>query len=206
MEQLLRTRPHPLDFSTECDGCSFVQDVAGWTTIRDRNLALVVQKRWQGWLAVEADRMLDLAPFERNGVGSVAQACAELGPLPSLLAEDIAQLAGQFADLMSVESIRIRLELVTGNSCRKIHADYTDLRLITTYAGPATQVLPLGEEPEPDRLWSMQPGWVGLFKGRLFGEEHPVCLHRSPPAGDLGEKRLVLVVDTSSFGSQAGCS
>jgi hypothetical protein len=39
-------------------------------------------------------------------------------------------------------------------------------------------------------------GWVGLFKGRTYAPDHPPCFHRSPPVGDTGEKRLMLVIDT----------
>lgn len=39
-------------------------------------------------------------------------------------------------------------------------------------------------------------GWIGLSKGRTYHPDHPACYHRSLPAGDMGEKRLVLVIDT----------
>ncbi|OBX17872.1 hypothetical protein A9995_14525 [Erythrobacter sp. QSSC1-22B] len=103
---------------------------------------------------------------------------------------------------MHAGAVRIRLELVVTNSCRKIHSDYTDLRLITTYAGPGTQVLPMGAEKLESNLWSVPAGWVGLFKGRLFGEGHSACLHRSPPAADLRVRRLVLVIDTPSLANE----
>ena len=35
-----------------------------------------------------------------------------------------------------------------------------------------------------------------LLKGCTYHSDHPACYHRSPPAGDMGEKRLVLVIDT----------
>lgn len=135
-------------------------------------------------------------PFARLGSGTPSKAVAALGFLPPVLAADILDLATQFDDLMRRGGVRIRLEIVTTNSCRKIHSDYTDLRLITTYSGPGTQVLPMDAEKDEANLWSIPTGWVGLFKGRLFGEGHAPCFHRSPPAGDLGVRRLVLVIDT----------
>ena len=170
-----------------------------WNTVNDPQVSLVLERRDDRNLLPAAIELLQDAPFDLFADGRPGQAIRGLGPLPSLLAEDISDLARRFAALRRVDHVRIRLEAITTNACRKIHADVTDLRLITTYAGPATQVLRQGAEPIEANLWSMQPGWVGLFKGRIFGEGHAVCLHRSPPAGDLGEKRLLLVIDTPQF-------
>lgn len=170
-----------------------------WGTVGDPDVSLVLERRDHRAFAAAAAELLHDAPFGRIASGRPGQACGGLHPLPSLLADDISDLAHRFAALMRVDNVRARLEAITTNSCRKIHADVTDLRLITTYAGPATQVLRRGAQPAEANLWSMRPGWVGLFKGRRFGPSHEVCFHRSPPAGDLGEKRLVLVIDTPQF-------
>lgn len=86
------------------------------------------------------------------------------------------------------------MEGVRGNACRKVHADYTDLRLICTLAGPGTDYT-LGDEPDA-ALLPIPTGITALFKGHEFGTGHSVCLHRSPPVGDSGERRLVRVIDT----------
>ncbi|WP_275897594.1 DUF1826 domain-containing protein [Sphingorhabdus sp. Alg239-R122] len=105
---------------------------------------------------------------------------------------DISNLGSRFMKLMHVDKLRVRIEGVTGNACKKLHADYTDLRLITTYAGAGTDYAPQNDR----RLERMPTGAVGLFKGKLFGNGHTPCLHRSPPIEGTNEARLVLVIDT----------
>lgn len=183
------------------DGVALGYSEMDWDAVHSSNVSLLVQQRQRDDLTSEALTLLNNAPFEARGVGNVEQACAALGPLPAAIGQDIRLLAQCFARLMEVQHVRIRLDAVTTNSCRKIHADVTDLRLITTYSGPGTQVLRHGREVDEANLWSMQPGWVGLFKGKRFGKDHGVCLHRSPPAQDIGAKRLVLVIDGPQFAS-----
>ncbi|TIX51676.1 DUF1826 domain-containing protein [Alteraurantiacibacter aquimixticola] len=170
-----------------------------WEAIRDADQSLLVERRDNARLRSAAEDLLAEAPFDRVASGRPGQASVALAPLPAVLADDIADLAYRFAALMGVDEVRLRLEGITTNACRKIHADVTDVRLITTYAGPATQVLRQGADPTKANLWSMQPGWIGLFKGRLFAEGHEPCFHRSPPAGDLCVRRLILVIDTPAF-------
>ena len=90
--------------------------------------------------------------------------------------------------------MRVRLEGVIGNACWKVHADYTDPRLITTDAGPGTDYAPHGEGD--CCLERVPTGAIGLFKGRKFAPDHLPCFHRSPPIIDTGERRLMLVIDT----------
>ncbi|MFT3968553.1 MAG: DUF1826 domain-containing protein, partial [Sphingobium sp.] len=89
----------------------------------------------------------------------------------------------------------------------KFHADYVKVRTITTYLGQGTQWIDTGSAemagtaggPEAEQL---DPGDVGMFKGRLW-QETPTILHRSPPIGGSGEKRLVLVIDTTPHEDEA---
>ena len=176
---------------------------ASWHAIHEAGCPLVIEPREPGSLAAAARSLLPSAPFDWRGSGLVDEAVAGLGDIPAALEADIAQLAGRFADLMRVAEIRIRLEGVTTNACRKIHADSIDARLITTYAGPGTEYVPIGMPAEEASLQGIATGWVGLFKGRRFHPEHPFCLHRSPPAGDMGLRRLVLVIDTPLTAAEA---
>lgn len=170
-----------------------------WAIVLEKDRHMLVHLRERKDLAEQARRLLKSAPFARRGTGTVAEACAALGEMPEGLANDVELLAQNFSDLMATQHIQIRLEAIISNCCRKIHADCTDVRLITTYAGPATQVLRSGAEPTEDNLWFMEPGWIGLFKGKDFGHGHPFCLHRSPPAKDLQASRLILVIDSPQF-------
>jgi hypothetical protein len=112
------------------------------------------------------------------------------------LRRDVELLAQRFVRLMGCETVRLRLEGVTSDACRKIHGDYTDVRLITTYFGPGTQYIPYSRPVDEAELIDLPTGWIGLFKGRNFDPEHAPCMHRSPPIIASGEKRLVLVIDT----------
>jgi hypothetical protein len=169
---------------------------AEWAAISSPTTSLVVIPRDIGGLADYAEMLATDTPFERRAEGTVAEALAGLGDLSEPLRADIAELASCFAALMAVGSVRIRLEVINTNACRKVHADYTDLRLITTYWGKGTDYVPFGLDPLEDNLVRLAAGDVALFKGRLFSEDHAPCFHRSPPVGDTKEQRLVLVIDT----------
>lgn len=169
---------------------------ANWSAICERANPVVLEARDVTHLAASACDVVASAPFERCGAGTLAEATAAMGVLPEQLGWDIAGLARRFLTLMGTSRLRLRLEGVTGNACRKVHADYTGVRLITTYAGPGTEYVPPGEKPQEDNLVGIPTGWIALLKGRDFAPGHPPCFHRSPPVRDTGVKRLVLVIDT----------
>lgn len=164
---------------------------------------LVIERRELGPLASIAQRLAAHAPFERKSAGSPDQAVAALGLLPATLRDDVLALARRFAAFMAVEAVRLRLEGVNTDACRKIHADYTDLRLITTYHGPGTDYLPSSAKLDEGNLQRLATGDIGLFKGRLYADSHEPCLHRSPPIAGSGETRLVLVIDSPLDEAQA---
>ena len=170
-----------------------------WPRITSPGIALLLEPRDVAGLAAEAGALTTGRPFSLVGHGDPGEATAMLGNLPPALAKDIAQLAKRLAQVTNAARLRIRLECVTGNSCRKVHVDRTDLRLITTYAGLGTQV-PTGSVSGADEdFYDVPTGWIGLYKGSLYGDGRAPCRHRSAPAGDLGVKRLVLVIDTPGF-------
>lgn len=112
------------------------------------------------------------------------------------LRDDIAMLARQQAALTGDDEIRIRLEIVETDACRKFHADYVKVRTITTYLGTGTQWI---EAAKPELaggvpIHQIETGAVAIFKGLLW-QERPDILHRSPPIGGSNEQRLVLVID-----------
>jgi hypothetical protein len=134
-----------------------------------------------------------------NGL-SGAMTAAGWPAAPALVA-DVAELARLAAPLMQTAAVDVRLEIITGNACRKFHADYVPLRLITSYAGPGSQWLSnedagaLASGADAGRLDVRQllAGEVALFKGRLLTDT-PI-IHRSPPIAGSGQKRLVLVIN-----------
>ncbi len=119
-------------------------------------------------------------------------------PESPLLCADIAALAARHAVLLGDCRVRIRLEVVETDACRKFHADFVTVRTITTYRGRGTQ-WQHANAPGVQTINEMRFGTVGLFKGRLLQPE-PSVLHRSPPIADSGESRLVLVIDSIGSG------
>lgn len=165
-----------------------------WEAIRDPRTRIVIDENAVLLPRGDIQPLLDIAPFGHRAAGRPDAILADMPPLPDALGAAIADLAADFARVMGCDTVRVRLEGVTGNACRKVHADYTDLRLICTLAGPGTDYT-LGDDPD-GALLRIPTGMVALFKGHEFGPGHAACLHRSPPIEDSGERRLVLVIDT----------
>ena len=149
---------------------------------------------------------VDQLPFGRIIMrpGMVADAVTHLcdmvelpeGPNREWLQDDIAELADVFATLMEAPFLRLRLNAVNTNACRKFHMDYIYARLICTYRGTGTQygISPNGSEPP--QIFTVDTGSPILLRGKLWPEEPEVgLLHRSPPIEGTGETRLVLVLD-----------
>lgn len=115
----------------------------------------------------------------------IGRALAATKPLEwqAALIADIHDLARRFALLMDVDRLNIRLEPVTDDACRRFHADYVRVRLITTYHGPGTEWT-LRQEGETGRIHRMDTGHVGVFKGLDWAPKLRV-LHRSPPIAGM---------------------
>lgn len=169
-----------------------------WSRIHDHDCPLVIDHRNCAVPELQIAPLLARAPFAACGEGDLPIALAALGDLPAALGEDIAGLARRFMDLMHVSAIRLRLDGVTTNACKKVHTDYADVRLITTYAGPGTDYLPYGAADNGGDccLERVPTGAIALFKGRTYAPSHAPCLHRSPPIEGSDATRLVLVIDT----------
>lgn len=165
-----------------------------WVRIHGAGFALAIESRAPPLGAEALGNLVRLAPFVRLADGSPTEIRSALGALPSALLDDIVGLAGAFIALMGGETARVRLEALAHDGCTKLHSDYVDVRLITTYYGPGTDYAPDGDANAP--LVRMATGDIGLFKGRGYGSGHPACLHRSPPIVATGERRLILVIDT----------
>ena len=179
-----------------------------WTRIHERDCPLHLEDRPPPLRDATLTEMLAMPPFSRRYEGPLAGLGADMADLPDDLANDVIMLANRFADAMDVGAVRVRIERVDSNACKKVHADFTDVRLITTYAGPGTDVAPHGSDEDGSDccLERVPTGWVGLFKGRTYAPDHPPCFHRSPPVSDTGEKRLMLVIDTPLRATQQNSS
>ncbi len=113
------------------------------------------------------------------------------------LADDIAALADIFAGLMDAKWLRLRLDVITTNACRRFHIDAVTARLVCTYRGTGTQYGISKGGAEPGRIFTVPTGSPILLRGTLWRERpRSGLLHRSPPIEGTGETRAVLVFDS----------
>ena len=112
------------------------------------------------------------------------------------LEADITKMAGLFADLMQAQYLRLRLDKIQTNACRKFHVDAITARLVCTYRGTGTQYGVSADGTDPQRVFTVPTGAPVLLRGTLWPTDPPSgLLHRSPPIEGTGETRLVLVLD-----------
>lgn len=109
---------------------------------------------------------------------------------------DIASLADAFAGLMSARFLRLRLDVVTTNACRRFHVDAITARLVCTYRGTGTQYGISVDGTDPSEVSTVSTGCPILLRGTQWPAKPDAgLLHRSPPIEGTGEARLVLVLD-----------
>ncbi|MCV3273878.1 DUF1826 domain-containing protein [Roseobacter sinensis] len=112
------------------------------------------------------------------------------------LVGDVSAIAEIFTGLMKAPYLRLRLQAVTTNACRKFHIDAITARLVCTYRGQGTQYGISTDGQDPARVFSVAKGAPILLRGTLWPEKPASgLLHRSPPIEGTGETRLVLVLD-----------
>lgn len=119
-----------------------------------------------------------------------------------ILVEDIEHLVSRFAIIARSDCVDIRLEAITHDACWKFHQDHVDVRLLTTYLGPATQwVRPaynkdalLDQIQFAGPIENMGTSDVSIFKGNCE-ENCDGIVHRSPPINGSGQTRLVLCLN-----------
>nr|WP_163501299.1 DUF1826 domain-containing protein [Halomonas socia] len=148
--------------------------------------------------------------------GGVDQALADdlAAHLPAegaALIDDIRTVAEAMAYLFDTETIGVRLRTLEGAMCPRFHVDNLAVRLVATYAGPASEWLPesavnragLGAphpgKPEalrdPEAIQRLGVGDLALLKGDgWIGNEGRGLVHRSPQPAP-GERRLLLALD-----------
>ncbi|MCC5882223.1 MAG: DUF1826 domain-containing protein [Halomonas sp.] len=127
------------------------------------------------------------------------------------LIEDIGHIAEAMAYLFATDTIGIRLRTLEGAMCPRFHVDNLAVRLVTTYAGPASEWLPehavnrtgLGAPhpakpdivADPGAIQQLNVGDLALLKGcGWVGNEERGLVHRSPQPAP-GERRLLLALD-----------
>lgn len=166
--------------------------------IRSPQVGAAMWRRFgQRRILFSAYPLLTQPAFTWRAEGSPANAVRDLFHgtpfFPWTLCLDIRRLAVCFARATGEAEIRLRLEHVTDDACRKFHVDQVGFRLLCTYVGLGTEWIDDGGLVR--QMWSNE---VGLFKGAKVPGDGPCILHRSPPLSQLSSgrrSRLVLCID-----------
>lgn len=124
------------------------------------------------------------------------------GAMRDMLASDIAALAVIMSELTHSPLLHLRLDVVTGDACRRFHVDHMVVRMLCTYRGAGTQFAVRGMEHSPHQAAT---GSVAILRGTDWpGSEPTSLLHRSPPIAGTGQTRLLLVIDPALAGPPQG--
>lgn len=115
------------------------------------------------------------------------------------LIDDAATLATLFAGLMRASYLRLRLDVVTTNACRKFHIDAVMARLVCTFRGTGTQYGNAWNGEDLPQVSTVPTGAPIVLRGAHWPTSPLSRLkHRSPPIEGSGQSRLVLVLDPIS--------
>lgn len=192
--------------SVPLDGVQITDSLDGLAAIHAPDCAAVIWARPDSpaltrWLAaLPPDQIPQTRQILRpDAIGpALAQLCATLPDCAerAVLTESITSLAEAFAATLNAPWLRLRLEVVTGDACRKFHVDNVTARLVCTYRGTGTQygLAPRGAEPEV--VHTVPTGQPIVLRGMRWPTTPPSLLkHRSPPIAGTGQARLLLVLD-----------
>lgn len=193
---------------TRC--ASIADDALGLTRIFDPEIQISqwrrpADPRIAGWLdanlgALGGGFRQTLAPGEAPDMGHLPA-----GPGRDALADDLRLLAEMLGELLDAPAVGLRLEVVRGAMCPRLHVDRVGIRMLCTYRGPGTEWVDdaavdrrflgaaAGGKPDevsgllrPDhRIERVPPFAVALLKGSLWqGNGGRGIVHRSPGVGE----------------------
>lgn len=204
MNVVTRINPTPSDIKS----VTFVNKAQELSAIRDISCAAVIWRRdpmphLNSWLNILEPSQLPAARLivQADRVAQVVHQICDSCETPATtqrdaLANDIANLAMHFAALMDVRYLRLRLDVVKTNACRKFHIDAVTARLVCTYRGQTTQFGEADAGHIPDDIQSVPHACPVILRGTKWPKDVDTRLrHRSPPIEGTGETRLVLVLD-----------
>ncbi|WP_068118362.1 DUF1826 domain-containing protein [Tropicimonas marinistellae] len=189
-------------------GVSVTEVPEGLSAIASSNCPAVIWRRdatreFQAWIDALPPEQLPKArailrpEAVRDAMTHVCEASGTPDfPERRRLIDDIAALADVFASVMGAPWLRLRLDAMTTNACRKFHVDAVTARLVCTYRGTGTQYGMSAGMGDPDRVFTVPTSAPIVLRGTLWPTgEDTGFLHRSPPIEGTGETRLVLVLD-----------
>ena len=118
------------------------------------------------------------------------------------LHDDLLDLSRRYATASQSRAVKVRLETVRDDGCRRFHLDNVATRLVVTYRGPGTQwVPPAFARAARDQqmayegpVMSLATGETAIFRGKKSGAAD-LIYHRSPPLTPGAPARLVAVID-----------
>lgn len=185
--RILAFRRQPLDITLP----------VGDMTILPLGLTPVVRSEAQLYLSQRPSLLVLRGDLAALAAG--IHAC--LGAQTPALAEDVLSLARLYADVTRRDVLRIRLEQVVTESCRKFHVDHLALRLLRSYVGPGVQWTRDGGEEVHDT----PPEALVILAGTAHPEWSERCTvrHRSPPLSAAQRRaggRLLLTIDETDLG------
>jgi hypothetical protein len=189
-------------------GVGLAESLQGMNLINTRGAGAVIWRRqplreFQSWIdnldpfCLPAARLILQPPTVREAMSHLCERSdMPASPYRDQLVADIAALADAFASLMDAAFLRLRLDVVKDDACRKFHIDAVRARLVCTYRGTGTQYGISTDGNEPRRVWTVPTGAPIILRGTLWPDPpQSGLLHRSPPIEGSGETRLVLVLD-----------
>lgn len=188
-------------------GVGFSDTVEGLSAIKDAGCAAVVWERnapdFSAWLAALSPSQLpktSVVVKPAQIAAEVELACQEVGTPEcgerDAMIADVSHLAQTFAATSNAPYLRLRLDVVTTNACRKFHIDAVMCRLVCSYRGTGTQYGNSPDRSDPAFFGTVQTGNPIVLRGTLWPETPSAgLLHRSPPIEGTGETRLLLVLD-----------
>lgn len=200
-----------MNTTDELQAAAIVGTPEGLSAIHRPDCASVIWRReplarFQDWIDALEPEFLPKARLvlrPRAIHDAAIQVCDIAGcpesPERTRLIDDVAALGEIFADLVSTSYLRMRLEIVRSNACRKFHIDAVTARLVCTYRGSGTQYGLAKNGADPERVFSTPTGSPIILRGTKWPAASPTPLrHRSPPIEGTGETRLLLVFDPVS--------
>lgn len=130
-----------------------------------------------------------------------------------LLKNDIKELLAHFSEICNASQFKIFFGIVDTDMCRRFHSDMNELRMLCSYEGQGTlwltednineKALYDGKGNEEivlrqNDIKQLSTGDVAILKGALY----PECntggiVHRSPTIENVGQKRIILRVDSN---------
>lgn len=156
--------------------------------------------------ALAESRVIDFTGDWRGSLRDLARSFAGMEGHAAFVA-DVVWLVEAFCELLDAERVGVRVRVLDKAMCPRFHVDHVPVRLVSTYAGVASQWLeegamdrrrlgdPAAEPGDSTRIHALQAGDVALLKGdRWEGNEGAGLIHRSPQP-QAGGRRLMLTLD-----------